>query len=176
MYHYHNIKGILFQPQLSDIFFYHPIYKNFSSVQCRNIWNKIIRREVLLETINYIGRDNYTKIFITSEETIINLISLHFAKNYTNLNFPGYMYNVKENSMCHGKTDLKKKILFNYNHLLYWKKFYKYIKDFGEERNFLFYELIKINKLLIELNNITRLYYSDINKFYNDILDDPNSS
>ena len=176
MYHYHNIKGILFQPQLSDIFFYHPIYKNISSVQCRNIWNKIIRREVLLETINYIGRDYYKKFFITAEDTIINLLSLHFAKNYTNLNFPGYMYNVRENSMCHGKADLKKKILFNYNHLLYLRKFYKYIKDFNKERNFLFYELIKINKLLIELNNITRLYNSDINKFYNDILDDPNSS
>ena len=59
MYHYHNIKGIIYQPQLSDIFFYHPIYKNISSVQSRNIWNKIIRREVLLNTINYIGNEYY---------------------------------------------------------------------------------------------------------------------
>ena len=28
MYHYHNTKGITHQPQSSDIFFYHPIYKN----------------------------------------------------------------------------------------------------------------------------------------------------
>ena len=171
-YHYHNIEGIIFQPQLSNIFFYDPKYKNISSVQCRNIWNKIIRREVLLDTIKYIGRDYYTKFFITAEDTIINLLSLHFAKNYTNLNFPGYMYNVRKNSMCHGKANLKKKILFNYNHLLYLKKFYKYIKDFNKERNFIFYELIKINKLLIELNSITRKYNRDIKKFYNDILED----
>ena len=52
-YHHHNLEGIIYQPQLSDIFFYHPLYKNYSEVQCRNIWNKIIRREVLLEAINY---------------------------------------------------------------------------------------------------------------------------
>ena len=72
MYHYHNTKGITHQPQSSDIFFYHPIYKNISSVQCRNIWNKIIRREVLLNTINYIGNEYYKEFFITAEDTIIN--------------------------------------------------------------------------------------------------------
>ena len=86
------------------------------------------------------------------------------------------MYNIREKSMCHGKADINKKILFNYNHLLYLRKFYKYIKDFNKERNFLFYELIKVNKLLIELNNITKKYNTDLKKFYDDFLENPNSS
>ena len=176
MYHYHNIKGIIYQPQLSDIFFYHPIYKNISSVQCRNIWNKIIRREVLLDTINYIGNEYYKEFFITAEDTIINILSLHFANNYTNLNILGYMYNIREKSMCHGKADINKKILFNFNHLLYLKKFNIYIKDFNKNMNFLFYELIKVNKLLIELNNITKKYNTDLKNLYNDLLENPNCS
>ena len=176
MYHYHNIKGIIYQPQLSDIFFYHPIHKNISSVQCRNIWNKIIRREVLLNTINYIGNEYYKEFFITAEDTIINILSLHFANNYTNLNILGYMYNIREKSMCHGKADINKKILFNFNHLLYLKKFNIYIKDFNKNMNFLFYELIKVNKLLIELNNITKKYNTDLKNLYNDLLENPNCS
>ena len=61
-----------------------------------------------METFNYIGKDYYKKFFTTAEDTIINLISLHFANNYSNTNSPGYMYNVREESMTHGIFDLKK--------------------------------------------------------------------
>ena len=175
-YHFHNLEGIIYQPQLSDIFFYNSKTKNYSDVQCRNIWNKIIRRNVLLETFNYIGKDYYKKFFITAEDTIINLISLHFANNYSNINLPGYMYNIREESMTHGIFNTKKNILFNYNHLLYLKKLYSYIKEFNKDRNYLFYELKKINKLLLTLKNITYIYSTDIDNFYKEILDDSNSS
>ena len=42
--------------------------------------------------------------------------------------------------------------------------------------NFLFYEFKKVNKLLIELNNITKKYNTDLKKFYNDLLENPDSS
>ena len=171
-YHYHNLDGTICQPELSDIYYYDHLTKNYSDVQCRNIWNKIIRRNVLLSAINYIGKDYYKQLFITAEDTIINLISLHFANNYTNINIPGYMYNIREISMTHGESDDKKKILFRYNHLLYLKLFYKYIKDFNKDRNFLFYELKKINMLLLELKNLTNIYNNDIRQFYLEILED----
>ena len=42
--HYHNFnKNIIYQPELSDIIFYIPNSKNYSSRICRTIWNKIIR-------------------------------------------------------------------------------------------------------------------------------------
>ena len=86
--------------------------------------------------------------FITAEDTMINLISLHFAQNYTNIYLPGYMYSIRKVSMTHGKKKKKKKILFYYYHLLYLKQLYIYIKDFNKDRNFLYYELIEINKKL----------------------------
>ena len=175
-YHYHNLEGIIHQPELSNIFFYDSLKKNYSYVQCRNIWNKILRREMLLKTINYIGEDYYKKFFITAEDTIINLISLNFAQNYTNIKLPGYMYNIREKSMTHGKFDNKKQILFSYNHLLYLKKLYKNIKEFNKDRNLLYYELKKIHFLLIKLQNLTNIYNLDIKEFYQEILDDKYSS
>ena len=171
-YHYHNLKGIINQPELSTIFFFDPNYKNYTSVQCRNIWNKSIRREIVLNTINYIGIDYYKKFFITAEDTIINLISLHFANNYTNIKIPGYMYNIREKSMTHGKFDNQKKILFNYNHLLYLRKFYLYLKDFNLDRNFLYFEIIKIKKLLLSLKNLTNSYDNELKIFFKYILSD----
>ena len=171
-YHYHNLKGIINQPELSTIFFFEPNHKNFTSVQCRNIWNKSIRREIVLNTINYIGIDYYKKFFITAEDTIINLISLHFANNYTNIKIPGYMYNIREQSMTHGEFDDQKNILFNYNHLLYLRKFYLYLKDFNLNRQFLYYEVKKIKKLLLSLKNLTNSYDNELKIFYKDILSD----
>ena len=175
-YHYHFLEGIIYQPQLSDIFFLNPFNKNYSYVQCRNIWNKSIRREVLLNTIKYIGKNYYRKYFITAEDTIINLMSLHFAKNYTNIKLPGYMYNIREKSMTHGIFNDKKKILFSYNHLLYLKIFYRYLKEFNKDRNFLYYELKEINILLIQLKNITNIYDLELKEFCQDILEDKLSS
>ena len=82
---------------------------------CRVIWNKIIRRKTLLKSIENIGKNYYKKFFVTAEDTIINIISFHFAQNYSNINLPGYMYNIREKSMTHGKKNIRKKIIFCYN-------------------------------------------------------------
>ena len=172
-YHNHNfIKKIIYQPELSDIHFYYPGTYNYSRVQCRVIWNKIIRRKVLLNAIFYIGIDYYKKYFITAEDILINLICLHFSQNYSNINLPGYLYNIRQISMTHGMSNIKKRKLFYYNHLLYLKKLYIYIKDFNKNRNFLYYEIIEINKLLIKLSKFSKLYENEIRKFYIEITKD----
>jgi glycosyltransferase involved in cell wall biosynthesis len=172
-YHYHNFsKKIIYQSKLSDIFFHKKNLKKFTWIYCRVIWNKIIRRKVLLNSILYIGIDYYKKFFITAEDTLINTISFHFSKNYSNINLPGYMYNIRKFSMTHGKSCKKKKILFEYNHFLYIKKLYNYIKDFIKERKYLHFELIEINKLLIKLNILSKNYKKEIFQFYNKIFYD----
>ena len=111
-YHYHNFsKKIIYQSRLSDIFFQKKNVKNYTWIYCRVIWNKIIRRKILLNSILYIGIDYYNKFFITAEDTLINIICFHFAKNYSNINLPGYMYNIRKLSMTHGKSNKKKLIL-----------------------------------------------------------------
>ena len=172
-YHYHNfIKNIIYQSRLSDIFFQKKNVKNYTWIYCRVIWNKIIRRKVLLNSIFYIGIEYYKKFFITAEDTLINIICFHFAKNYSNINLPAYMYNIRKLSMTHGKTIKKKKILLYFNHLLYLKKLDNYIKDFRKERKYLYFELIEINKLLIKLNRLSKKYKKEIFQFYNEIFYD----
>ena len=81
----------IFQPDLDDIQFNpNRINKDFN-VACRVIWNKIIRKKILIKSIQYIGKKYYNKYFITAEDTILNLISFHFAKNFSNIEIIGYM-------------------------------------------------------------------------------------
>ena len=172
-YHYHNfIKQFIFQPELSDIFFYYPGTYNNSRIQCRIIWNKIIRRKILLNSIFYIGENYYKKFFISADDIMINLICFHFSQNYSNINLPGYLYNIRQSSMSRGKRNRKNKKLFCYNHLLYLKKLYIYIKDFNKPRNFLYYELISIYKILIYLKNYSKKYKIEIKNFLNEIYND----
>ena len=115
-FHYFS-KTIISQPELDEIYYYwNSTNKILPKVGCRVIWNKIIRRKALMKSIVYIGKKYYKKFFVTAEDTIINLISFHFAQNYSNINFPGYMYNIREKSMTHGKRSIDNKILFCYNY------------------------------------------------------------
>ena len=141
-------------------------------VGCRVIWNKIIRRKTLMKSIEYIGKKYYKKFFVTAEDTIINLISFHFAQNYSNINFPGYMYNIREKSMTRGNRTIDNEILFCYNHLLYFRKFYAFIKNFNKKRFILFNELLDLNKRLTMLNYLTKKKIQEILIFYHEILND----
>ena len=171
-HHFHYFsKTIISQPQLDDIQFNpNRINKDFN-VGCRIIWNKIIKKSILLKSIQYIGKEYYKKFFITAEDTILNLMCFHFSKNFSNIRIPGYMYNIREFSMTHGKKSIRKKILFCYNHLLYLGKLYKFIKNFNKNRRILYNELLDLNKRLIKLNKLTK-NNSEIILFYNKILND----
>lgn len=169
-YHYHNFSDkIINQPQLSDLVFYIPNTKKYSKIICPASGNKIFKREILLKTVNYIGKDYYKKFFITADDTLISLVSYQFANNYSNINYPGYMYNIREKSMTHGKKNIKQKILFDYNYLLFNKKLYQLIKDFNKDINFLFYDLKRTNPLLLELKKLSSKLKSEVNDFYKEI-------
>ena len=103
--HYHGFeKNIIYQPELSNIIFYKPNTKIYSSVICRTIWNKLIRRSVMLNTIDYIEKEFHNKFLITADDTPISIIACNFAKNYSNINIPGYLYNVRRKSMSRGNN------------------------------------------------------------------------
>ena len=175
--HYHNFsEKIIKQPQLSDLLFYIPNTKKYSKIICQFTGNKIFRKEILLKAVNYIGKDYYKKIFITADDTLINIVSYQFANNYSNINFLGYMYNIRENSMTHGKKNVKKKILFDYNYLLFNKKLYQLIKDFNKDINFLFYDLKRTNFLLLELKKLSNKLKPEVNDFYKEIRKNRNIS
>lgn len=174
--HYHNFSNkIIYQPELSNIIYYKPNSKEYSEIICRTIWSKAYKKNLLLESINYIGRAYYTNYYIiVVEDTIMSIIIFNFAKNYTSLNIPGYLYNLRKSSISHineGKDFLKKKSI---SFILYFSLFYRYIKEFDKDRNYLYYELkyFGIEILNIIKYNNTKYYFKMAKNMLNDIIND----
>ena len=176
--HYHSLnKNIVYQPELSNILFYIPNTKNYSSLICRTIWNKLIRKTIIMKTIEYIEKFFHNIFLITADDTPINILNFQYANNYSNIKLPGYLYNIRKNSMSRTDNSKKQDLLISYNYLLYFKLFYKYIKDFKKDLNFLFYDL-KVGYFYIlkfkELNS-TQYILSSINYFYEILKEDISS-
>lgn len=176
--HFHKFKKkIIYQPELSNIIFYKPNTYKYSEVICRTIWNKIIRRNILLKTIDYIQNDFKNKFLITADDTPINIINFNFARNYSNINLPGYLYNIRKNSMSNGKNGKKHDIIVSINYLLYYKFLYRYIKDFNKDLNFLYYDIKQFSFFLTNIIklNITE-YIPILIDFYKNIINEKNIS
>ena len=177
--HYHNYSNnIIYQPELSNIIYYKPQTKEYSSVICRTIWSKFYKKDVILKTINYIGNDYYQNQYIIFvEDTLLNIIFFNFARNYTNINIPGYMYNIRESSISRFKESneflIKKSISF----LLYLQLFYRYIKEYDKDRNFLFYDFCLCGYNLLNLKKYeVKDYLNKAINLINEILKDNKSS
>ena len=161
--HYHKFgKDIIYQPELSNILFYLPGTNKSSSLICRNIWNKLIRKDIFIQINNYLGKDYYHKFIIATDDMLMNIISYQFAKNYTNKNIYGYLYTIRKESspMVNGSRKLKEIRAMNY--LLYFKLFYKYIRDYNKDINFLFYEMNSLNEFILELKESKMIHYKQI--------------
>jgi glycosyltransferase involved in cell wall biosynthesis len=94
--HYHEFNNnIIYQPELSEILYYTPGTNEYNYIICRNIFNKLIRRNLLVQTYKFIGKEYYHKFIITADDMIMNIVSYQFAKNYSNINLPGYLNVIK---------------------------------------------------------------------------------
>ena len=176
--HYHNFsKKIINQPQLSKLLFKVPNKNYYSYSICRNVWNKMIRKEIFALVHEFIGLDYFNKFVITADDMVINLIIYHFAHNYSNINLPGYMYNLRRVSMSRGDGGIELKSIRSINYLLYFKILYRYIKTFNISRNILYHEMKNLRRFIFFIKdcNITS-YYKEAEDFLNDILNDFNAN
>ena len=168
--HYHNFKkDIIYQPELSNILFYIPKINKSSDIICRIIWNKIIKREILLKSINYINRYYKKECFNYAEDTLMNVILFQLSFNYSCIKLPGYMYNIRKDSISHGNGEIKQEIMISRSCLFYLTLFYRYIIYFKKDNNYLLKEikifsnhLLKIKLLFIfmilNMQNLLYLY------------------
>ena len=158
--HYHGFpKEIISQPELSNLLFYLPGTRNYSKTICRNIWNKIIRRKVFLKVVNYIGNDYYKAFVITADDMIMNILAFEYAKNYSNIILPGYLYNIRNVSMSRGEGGIELKKVRTINHYQYFFLLYKYIKDFNKDRNFLMFEMKDLNHYIQYIKDLNIMNY-----------------
>lgn len=140
--HNHSYNNnIIYQPLLSDIIFYLPnTTKN--ELICRTIWNKLYRRELLLKTFKYVGEEYYfNDNLIVADDTIINIMNFHFAKNYSNIKIGGYLYILRNKSMSRGFISRKHRKKQALSFFFYFQLLYRYIKEFDKDRNFIYREL-----------------------------------
>jgi len=141
-YHYHHFpKDIIYQPELSDLLFYKPGTKEVSQTICRNMWNKIINRKAFIKMYNWIGLDYYNRFIITADDMFMNIVVYQFAQSYSNIILPGYLYNIRKVSMSRGEGGLELKKVRTINHYYYFKLFYRLIKEFKKDRNYLLFEM-----------------------------------
>ena len=84
----------------------------------------------------------------------MNIVSYNFANNYSNIELPGYMYNIRKISMSNGDGGIQLKIIRSINYFLYIQFFYRYIKDFHNIRLNFFYILIHLLNIIHILFNI----------------------
>ena len=174
--HYHNYnQRIIFQPYLSNILFFEN--NEYSPVFCRCIWNKMVRKEIFYKTINFLGnRANTKKHFDFAEDTIINILNYEYASNFSNLNLIGYMYNVRKDSISH--INKNKEINFKISCCLFYfyQLFYKYIKYFKKDINYLFFDIKAFDYYFDYINKYDSRSYvkKAIIYFYNLLLKETN--
>ena len=174
--HFHNyFKKIIYQPELSNILFYKPNTKIYSKIKCRTVWNKLYKKDIALKSIYYIGKSYFENYYlIVAEDTLLNIILFNFAQNYTNLNIPGYLYNLRKSSITHMEENddflMKKSI----SYFLYFQLLYRYIKEYDKDRNYFYYELQNYGLYILNLQkfNNTENYVKKAKIMFKDILND----
>ena len=160
--HYHNYKkNIIIQPELSEIIYYKPNSKEYSQIICRTIWNKLIKKKIMLTSVNYLHNDYFKNQFlIAADDTPLNILSFHFANNYSNINLPGYLYNLREDGMSSdNKGNIEHDLILSYNFLLYFKFFFKYIILFNKDINFFLYDFKPFSVYLLKLKDLNATEY-----------------
>ena len=158
--HWHNFgKTIIYQPELSNIIFYIPKSNNISSIICRTIWNKLIKREIMIKAVNYVEKIFKSKFLITADDTPINIMVFNFAKNFSNIKIPGYLYIKRNISMSRGKNIKELDKIRGYNYLLYFKFLFTYVKEFKKDINFFLKEFDEFHHFLYLIKNLNISYY-----------------
>ena len=172
--HYHNFpKKIIYQPELSNLLYYSPGTNKISHTICRNIWNKMIKRQIFFDMYVYIGIDYFKEYIITSDDMLMNIIIYQFSHNYSNIELPGYLYNIRKVSMSRGYGGEQLKLIRTINHFFYFKIFYRYIKDYHKERNYLFYEMKDLNHYILYIKDFNLTNYISLEiDFINEIMND----
>lgn len=170
--HFHNFEEkIIHHPELSNILYYENNY--YSDIICRCIWNKMIRKDVLDKSINFLRSRIYeNEHFDFAEDTIINILNFEFASNYSNLDLIGYMYNIRKDSMSHSNKKEETYLKMGYNMFLFYKLFFIYIKSFNKDLNYLYFDLRAFDYYLnyIKIYNSSFLKRKEIIKFYKTLL------
>jgi hypothetical protein len=159
------INKVIAQPELS-------LYLFYGLGKLREIdyyiTNKLVKRELLIKSLNYIDKYFLNQFMIDCEDGLINFVLYKFAKSYYFLDNIGYYY-IKNNQSItqNNQKNFQKRLFSNF---LYLKFIFQYTKNNRIEKdmaNYIFLEIYNCHidvfvNLLRKIKNI---------KFYKEIID-----
>ena len=119
-----NLTNIIYQPELRNIFI--DINNNFpDDFKNRAIWSKLVRKEVFLKMLEYIGTEFSDDYIIWGEDTLMVVALVRTANSYYFIKEYGYYRNVGPNRRISSK--IKNKVC----------------KSNGKIRDFSFFKFLK---------------------------------
>ena len=149
--HYHNVKGILGQPQLRTRFF--DVKENrddWRPIVCRSIWAKLIRNSLFKKVLEQVT-DKYMSDFMNNyEDTIITVTLYQLAQSYYMFKQVGYYYSRDERAgkfpNVPGKVcPTRENASYEFDSLKFINYLYDNMGDNEIERKTLCHEIISIN-------------------------------
>ena len=116
-------KYSLFNSSMKTIFIENSGVDGICTGECelgQFIPQELIRKDVMLKSLNYVEQFFKSGFLITADDTPMNIMAFHFAQNYSNINIPGYLYTKRIISMSRGQNKELDQIR-GYNFLLYYQ-------------------------------------------------------
>ena len=158
--------SIITQPKLGEI----ENFLNYSLGFTYNLWDKIIKRNIYLKAINFIGEDLFNSKIIQREDHFIIFPLYKFAERYMRINFDGYLKILHEDQASNNINQLQNSFINDEFTFLYF--LYNNTNETEKEKQIFFRELFLIinnlNNLNISIkvnNNETKLLVFKICKF-----------
>ena len=158
-----NYNKIIKQPELGNINLYlnESLYKSFF------LWDKLIKRKVYLNALDFLGEKQWSINLVHREDHLMTFAIYKIAKNYMKINKYGYSHIINENQESMDFLNIKRG---NYvpqikreKMLFYQFQFSKFIYDYTNqsenEKKVAIRELIKIVR---NINFATKVYNENI--------------
>lgn len=113
-----------------------------------NIWDKIIKKNVYINALNFFGKELYNSKIVQREDHIFTFALYKVAQKYMRINIDGYLYIKHSNQIT--KNINKQKSSLVYDEFTFLNFLYINTNETEEEKNIFFREfLIIITKLKV---------------------------
>ena len=121
-----NISHIIYQPEIRTKFFFK--MNKYYYIQNRIVCSKLIKKELFLEVLSFIGDEFLNDYINYAEDTLMIISVFHLAKSYYIMKEFGYYYSFKKKKSI---TQIAKKICKTNNKLksIGWYKYLKFLVD-----------------------------------------------
>ena len=178
--HFHiESVGVISQPKLRTQFINLKEKNNeyYRPIRCRNIWGKVIKKEIFLKTLDYMGSKYYDDYILEYEDTMMRIALFNVANTYYLIKSqPGYFYSRDEKEgifpfLRNKKCQKRQNVLKNIDGIKFLQFLFEKFQDNEFEQKTIYYELITIKfyefkRYFMHPNQHYEMFYDILDKVY----------